>query len=205
VKLLGSGIGLTSEAIHAARSRSPSGQPSSPSSNDSTTKSTDHDLDNCANLLPSNEHTKHAVNQKDGKKKKAGDDAYDSDGDSSELDDLRGFQQDEALWELDEMTQCMILPSYEQSMVGLVAEPEKMKVKQEDDMARRLVQMAGPPPQPVRRIHCPVVIPQRRPRQKDRGFVRAYAPVLSECGVSQQVFLQFLSDFDKASKVSFSS
>ena len=51
-----------------------------------------------------------------------------------------------------------------------------------------------------RPIPAPVVIPQRRPRDKTRGFVRAYAPVLGECsGIDQQLFLDFLQDFYKAS------
>lgn len=50
-------------------------------------------------------------------------------------------------------------------------------------------------------LPCPVIVPQRRPRDKTRGFVRAYAPVLSECGIDQTTFLQFLETMDKASKV----
>ena len=47
----------------------------------------------------------------------------------------------------------------------------------------------------------PVIIPQRRPQNKSRGFVRAYAPVLSDCGIDQNTFIDFLKSFDKASKV----
>lgn len=50
-------------------------------------------------------------------------------------------------------------------------------------------------------LPCPVIVPQRRPRDKTRGFIRAYAPVLSECGIDQTTFLQFLETMDKASKV----
>lgn len=31
------------------------------------------------------------------------------------------------------------------------------------------------------RLPCPVIIPQRRPQNNSRGFVRAYAPVLYDC------------------------
>jgi hypothetical protein len=49
----------------------------------------------------------------------------------------------------------------------------------------------------------PVIVPQRRPKDKTRGFVRAYAPILAETsGIDQQTFLDFLNDFDKASKLS---
>ena len=61
-----------------------------------------------------------------------------------------------------------------------------------------------PPPsysQRPSKLPCPVIVPQRRPRDKTRGFIRAYAPVLSECGIDQTIFLQFLETMDKASKV----
>ena len=55
---------------------------------------------------------------------------------------------------------------------------------------------------PIRgQLPCPVIIPQRRPQNKSRGFVRAYAPVLSECGIDQITFIDFLETFDKSSKV----
>jgi hypothetical protein len=52
------------------------------------------------------------------------------------------------------------------------------------------------------RLPCPVIIPQRRPRDKKRGFVRAYAPVLADCGIDQAMFLDFLKTFHSASKAS---
>lgn len=68
-------------------------------------------------------------------------------------------------------------------------------------MIRDLVRMAGPLPQLARRIPCPAIIPQRRPRDKDRGFVKAYAPDLDECGVGQDIFLSFLKNWLAASKI----
>ena len=51
-------------------------------------------------------------------------------------------------------------------------------------------------------LPCPVIIPQRRPGQHSRGFVRAYAPVLADCGIPQETFLYFLKDFHESSKAS---
>ena len=51
------------------------------------------------------------------------------------------------------------------------------------------------------RLSCPVVIPQRRPGSKDRGFMRAYAPVLADFDLSEESFLAFLKSFHKASLV----
>lgn len=42
----------------------------------------------------------------------------------------------------------------------------------------------------------PVIIPQRRPRRRDRGFIRAYAPDLIQCGIDQATFLSFLDTFN---------
>jgi hypothetical protein len=47
----------------------------------------------------------------------------------------------------------------------------------------------------------PVVLPQRRPRTKSRGFVRAYAPVLADLGIDQASFLEFLNGLHKAAQV----
>ena len=55
------------------------------------------------------------------------------------------------------------------------------------------------------RLTCPVIIPQRRPGDKTRGFERAYAPVLEEYGINQDSFLHFLKSFHKASKVRYFS
>jgi len=53
-----------------------------------------------------------------------------------------------------------------------------------------------------RRLPYPVIIPQRRPRNKGRGFIRAYAPALNDCGIDQDTFLSFLKSFHSASKAS---
>ncbi|KAL2283064.1 hypothetical protein FJTKL_10176 [Diaporthe vaccinii] len=48
------------------------------------------------------------------------------------------------------------------------------------------------------RLSRAVVIPQRRPRDRARGFVRAYAPNLLRCGISQETFLQFIDGLNKS-------
>lgn len=52
-------------------------------------------------------------------------------------------------------------------------------------------------------LPAPVILPQRRPKNKTRGFVRAYAPLLGECsGIDADTFIDFLGAFDKTSKAS---
>lgn len=48
----------------------------------------------------------------------------------------------------------------------------------------------------------PVVIPQRRPGNKYRGFVEAYAPALEQFGIQQEEFLSFIRATNKAVQAS---
>jgi hypothetical protein len=52
------------------------------------------------------------------------------------------------------------------------------------------------------RIGLPVVLPQRRPKGRSRGFIRVYAPVLEMKGIDQATFLEFIETFDQASQAS---
>ncbi|KAB8226310.1 hypothetical protein BDV33DRAFT_226825 [Aspergillus novoparasiticus] len=112
------------------------------------------------------------------------------------------FNQDKEAWELDDMAERVRSRTGEEAPVMSPDEPEDVKIKKREAMVRKLVSMAGPPTHSSRRLPCPVIIPQRRPRKKDRGFVRAYAPVLADCGISQDVFMEFLEDLDQVNKAS---
>ncbi|KAH8656653.1 hypothetical protein BGZ60DRAFT_417445 [Tricladium varicosporioides] len=64
-----------------------------------------------------------------------------------------------------------------------------------------------PPPQytphaPAGRLSLPVVLPQRRPKDRSRGFIRAYAPMLEEVGIDQATWLEFLDAFQRQSAAS---
>ncbi|OJJ31289.1 hypothetical protein ASPWEDRAFT_72249, partial [Aspergillus wentii DTO 134E9] len=48
------------------------------------------------------------------------------------------------------------------------------------------------------RLPYPVVLPQRRPKARARGFVRAYAPVLEDFGINEAMFLDFLDKCNTA-------
>ncbi|GKZ38507.1 hypothetical protein AbraIFM66950_010756 [Aspergillus brasiliensis] len=48
------------------------------------------------------------------------------------------------------------------------------------------------------RLSCPVVLPQRRPKSRKRGFIRAYAPVLEDFGIDKTMFLEFLETSNRA-------
>ena len=55
---------------------------------------------------------------------------------------------------------------------------------------------------PSGRLSLPVVLPQRRPKDRTRGFIRAHAPELQNCGIDQPMFLDFLETFNLASLAS---
>lgn len=46
------------------------------------------------------------------------------------------------------------------------------------------------------RLSLAVIIPQRRPKKRVRGFLRAYAPDLMGCGIDQAEFMAFLDGFN---------
>lgn len=52
------------------------------------------------------------------------------------------------------------------------------------------------------RMPFPIVIPQRRPGHKQRGFMAAYAPALSDFGISKDHFHDFIDALNKAIRVS---
>ncbi|EED21680.1 hypothetical protein TSTA_089160 [Talaromyces stipitatus ATCC 10500] len=104
-----------------------------------------------------------------------------------EFNYANNLNQDEVIRELDEIIDSARLAPTEETKA----------------IIRDLTAWAGQPPvQPIPRLPCPFIIPQRRPRKRGRGFVRACAPVLADCGVSEGLFLQLLEDYDRVNEAS---
>jgi hypothetical protein len=114
----------------------------------------------------------------------------DDDSLSSGYDSDTPIDNDEEAWELDEVSAATEPPSYEDAMEA--GETQETLV---NDVLSGLRDTKVHAPLPL-----PVIIPQRRPRNKSRGFVRAYAPVLEDVGIPQETFLKFLKNFHKASQ-----
>lgn len=178
VKLIGSGIGLAAEAIAARRSPSPSGGSSSRKTAEDPSPPYVNLPDERADELIAGGQAvpvNHEIGHADDEESKA---------------EFR--QVDEADWELDEAGE-----DY--------ADKEKTLGERQvgiGELVQSFVEQHPPPYTPTEgRLPCPVIIPQRRPKDKSRGFVRAYAPVLSDCGIDQVTFLDFLKSFHKASQV----
>lgn len=101
----------------------------------------------------------------------------------------------EHAWEPDEAGNGISLSSNEHNTStewedGWNAQPEELLEPTEETFIIRPLPMA-------------VILPQRRPKNRQRGFIRAYAPILGEySGISQRMFLDFLNSWDKASETS---
>ncbi|KAI7159631.1 hypothetical protein KC349_g4067 [Hortaea werneckii] len=129
------------------------------------------------------------------KKAAIAEDDYSSDSDDSS--DLQSMEDDEEDWRLDEAVEdTKGLPSYEES---------ETEYRTTDQLVQDILlvnRAATGKPKAKRPLPFPVILPQRRPRKKARGFVRAYAPVLDDCGIDQDTFLKFLDNFQKSSQAS---
>ncbi|KAK3169983.1 hypothetical protein OEA41_009368 [Lepraria neglecta] len=204
VKLIGSGIGLVSEAMAARkerkeRSKSPAPrQPSAsgenvplyapPSYNSLDPNSTQYGLVETANEQQARELIEkgQAVPV---------DNAYERQVEEGEVD------QDETYWELDEAVGTL------QDPTSTILDEQQQGDHQKPDV-RKMVQKfltAHPAPSiptPKGPLPCPVILPQRRPHTKARGFVRAYAPVLEDASIDQDTFMEFLKVFHRAQQAS---
>ncbi|PQE07702.1 FAD binding domain protein [Rutstroemia sp. NJR-2017a BVV2] len=115
---------------------------------------------------------------------------HDEEDSDSDTDSEQG---DEEQWALDEAAE----RSGPSTPSG---EPTQDAGKLIDAFIRNHPRPASSGPQP--KLPCPVILPQRRPKDKKRGFIRAYAPLLQDCGIDQATFLEFLETFYQSSKSS---
>jgi hypothetical protein len=130
------------------------------------------------------------------------DDDYDDDDDNhtsqtqerrhSQHDAHMSQQMDEAVWQLDEAQ-------------DQISERESRPYAPTDDQVAGLAEsfiVAHARPLPytssATQLSLPVVITQRRPESRTKGFVRAYSPLLEDVGVDQATFLDFLDNLNKS-------
>lgn len=184
VKLLGGSLGMASEAIHdyRGRSRSHSGRSPSPNSAVPTSSRPGPALDSdappeyvevadeaAAEELVRRGQAEQIVgttaDDKKGRDAKAVEAGYGDEDDSSSSEDDSDVVEfdDEAAWELDDMAERVAPPSYADveaasNSIHAEGESEEAKVKKEEQMIRDMVRMAGPPPHPIYRLPCSVII-----------------------------------------------
>ncbi|KAG9663401.1 hypothetical protein KCU64_g1340, partial [Aureobasidium melanogenum] len=93
----------------------------------------------------------------------------------------------ETEWNLDD-AQIEIAGEYSQGLADM--NPERTFMEKHNERSRL---------EPSCRLALPVVIPQRRPKDRSRGFIRAYAPVLQDVDIDQSTWLDFLDTLQKSS------
>ncbi|KAK8005952.1 hypothetical protein PG991_012249 [Apiospora marii] len=104
-------------------------------------------------------------------------------------------QMDEAVWELDEA---------QDQLANHRPQPSGGAEVEAPALADSFIRNHPPPPYDAQEgeargdLALPVVITQRRPGSRTRGFVRAYSPLLADAGIDQPTFLDFLDDLNKS-------
>jgi hypothetical protein len=109
-------------------------------------------------------------------------------------------EDDEVAWRLDEASEAADLqqrPLGEDSPAQTPG-PERLPEYTVEGLVDDFVAHHPIPPSAY---SPPVILPQKRPRARGRGFVRAYALALGECGIDEATFLDFLDTFDKSTHV----
>jgi hypothetical protein len=87
-------------------------------------------------------------------------------------------------------------PSYDEAIVA--TQPTAVISPQPDEKVPSIER-----PMTISALPRPVILPQRRPNDKSRGFVRAYAPDLGTYkGIDEATFLDFLKQFHTSSQAS---
>lgn len=200
VKLLGSGIGLATEAIAHRKSQSSQTIPTAgESSRTAASRGPIEDGAPPQYVEVSEEQGEQLIAQGQAVKLDAKEEheikskRHISNEEAS--DDSTSEEGDEEQWQLDDAIEA-------QSPAA-----EEGSAQTERQIIDTFMQNHPPPAYSTHaslqpKLPCPVIIPQRRPKNKSRGFVRAYAPVLQDCGIEQTAFLDFLDTFHRSSKES---
>lgn len=101
----------------------------------------------------------------------------------------------ERQWELDDtQTELLSNPQGEPSL--------SQPAKDDADLATIFIREHGSTPITGQRLEMPVILAQRRPKNRSRGFVRGYAPILEDVGIDEATWLDFLDKFDAATMAS---
>lgn len=102
---------------------------------------------------------------------------------------------DEAVWRLDEAQEDLSREVGQTSRSNTPGSPGEAPSLADDFICTHRSEEL---PNPSGRLELPVVLPQRRPRTRTRGFIKAYAPLLEGAGIDQPAFLDFIDKLNKA-------
>lgn len=104
-------------------------------------------------------------------------------------------ESDEAAWQLDEAQDDLAGEANRASMDNSQNAPGDVSALADDFIRTHRSEEA---PGRSGRLDLPVVITQRRPKARTRGFIQAYAPLLENAGIDQPAFLDFIDKLNKA-------
>ena len=203
IKLVGSGIGLAAEAREAREASKTMAQAST--SREPAHGATEDGLEDQDIVRVPEKQADQLIAK--GQAVPVDQDELDDDPDEAPPKYTSEEENDEADWELNDAVEQQIAATAPRAIDEHNTEVSLLGEKNGQHYVDKIVSSfigQHPPPSYRQRssiLPCPVIVPQRRPRDKTRGFIRAYAPILSECGIDQTTFLQFLETMDKASKV----
>ncbi|KAK5996209.1 Burnettramic acids biosynthesis cluster protein E [Cladobotryum mycophilum] len=115
----------------------------------------------------------------------------DFDGEDEHVSQEALRELDEAAWQLDD------------AQFELAPPPDYATATQHDadDMAHEFLSRHPIPEQQTsdrQQLPVPVIIPQRRPGERARGFIHAYAPTLGDVGIDQWTFMDFIKQLNTA-------
>lgn len=115
-------------------------------------------------------------------------------------DSITGHDETERTWDLDEAQEVVVEAKKPRKSKDGVANPDKVIAA----FLQRQPSPYFPQPtdpnymQPVSKLQYPVAMPQRRPSDKGRGFMPAYAPDLQNVGIDQDSWIDFIETFNEA-------
>ncbi|KAL8827650.1 MAG: hypothetical protein Q9170_006926 [Blastenia crenularia] len=222
VRLIGSGVGLAAEAYHRRKSRS---QDRSRSPNPSTSRSADPNED-APQLVPISHETTNdppppyegpivevpderadeliasgkAILVNDNKPTKSEKKAMAKE----EEDNDTSTDDDEEAWALDDASHGISTPVLSPS----VSESSKKRgfdaAYTIESLCKSTLAKCLPiaPSATITPLFYPVILPQRRPGTRERGFIQAYAPTLESKSLPQDAFLTFLTNLYESTQVS---
>lgn len=181
VRGIASGIGLASESYHHHQEKKKTAAASEASTEGESSRTGNLEL------ASQGQQSRPARDADDGKNRETTSSESDEEDDHDSKKEL-----DEAAWQL------------EDAQLELAPPPDYDTSTRQDDadaMASHFLsyhKTAGEQTAERHQLAVPVIIPQRRPGERARGFIRAYSPVLEGAGIDQSTFMDFIRDLNLA-------
>ncbi|KAK7748922.1 hypothetical protein SLS53_000947 [Cytospora paraplurivora] len=99
-------------------------------------------------------------------------------------------------WELDDAQEELSRDTYQSPSPP--STPEKIPALADNFIRNHPLPVYPESSSQTARLPLPIVLTQRRPKARDRGFIKAYAPILEDVGIDQAAFLGFIDKLNKA-------